>query len=145
MASPSRKSMYGRNSSRCAWPRDDGHTTRGLPSTPVRRDGRAAVPGAEHPHRQALLPTSLQVCYPRTLRRTAGVRDSSARADPRRVLSDRRGLARHTEDAWHAGITTMQSTITISIVCSPEQLADIQARVSALQADPYQLGVAFSV
>ena len=39
----------------------------------------------------------------------------------------------------------MQSTITISIVCSPEQLADIQARVSALQADLYQLGVAFSV
>jgi hypothetical protein len=41
----------------------------------------------------------------------------------------------------------MQSTITISIsiVRSPEQLADIQARVSALQADLYQLGVAFSV
>ena len=35
--------------------------------------------------------------------------------------------------------------ITINIVCSPEQLADIQARVSALQADLYRLGVAFSV
>jgi hypothetical protein len=30
---------------------------------------------------------------------------------------------------------TRQSTITISIVCSPEQLADVQVRVSALQAD----------
>ena len=39
---------------------------------------------------------------------------------------------------------TRQSTITISIVCSPEQLADVQARVSALQADLYRLGVAFS-
>ena len=28
-----------------------------------------------------------------------------------------------------------QLTITISIVCSPEQLADVQVRVSALQAD----------
>jgi hypothetical protein len=26
-------------------------------------------------------------------------------------------------------------TITISIVCTPERLADVQARVSALQAD----------
>jgi hypothetical protein len=40
---------------------------------------------------------------------------------------------------------TAASTITINIVCSPEQLADIQARVSALQADLYRLGVAFSV
>jgi hypothetical protein len=44
-----------------------------------------------------------------------------------------------------AGITTRQPTISISIVCSPEQLADVQARVSALQADLYRLGVAFSV
>lgn len=35
--------------------------------------------------------------------------------------------------------------ITITIVCSPEQLADVQARVSALQADLDRLGVAFSV
>jgi hypothetical protein len=42
------------------------------------------------------------------------------------------------------GVTRPQ-TITISIVCSPEQLADVQARVSALQADLYRLGVAFSV
>src|SRR5438270_3300877 len=40
---------------------------------------------------------------------------------------------------------TKQPTITISIVCSPEQLADVQARVTALQADLYRLGVAFSV
>ena len=33
-------------------------------------------------------------------------------------------------------------TITVSIICSPEQLADVQARVSALQGD---LCVAFSV
>jgi hypothetical protein len=39
----------------------------------------------------------------------------------------------------------MQPTISISIVCSPEQLADVQARVSALQADLHRLGVAFSV
>jgi len=39
----------------------------------------------------------------------------------------------------------VQPTISISIVCSPEQLADVQARVSALQADLYRLGVAFSV
>ena len=39
----------------------------------------------------------------------------------------------------------MQPTIAISIVCSPEQLADVQARVSALQTDLYRLGVAFSV
>ena len=42
-------------------------------------------------------------------------------------------------------MSTQQPTITISIVCSPEQLADVQARVSALQADLYRLGVAFSV
>ena len=42
-------------------------------------------------------------------------------------------------------MSTRQPTITISIVCSPEQLADVQARVSALQADLYRLGVAFSV
>ena len=40
---------------------------------------------------------------------------------------------------------TAAPTITISIVCSPEQLAHVQARVSALQADLYRLGVAFSV
>lgn len=38
-----------------------------------------------------------------------------------------------------------QLTITISIVCTPEQLAEVEARVSALQADLYRLGVAFSV
>jgi hypothetical protein len=38
----------------------------------------------------------------------------------------------------------MQPTVSISIVCSPEQLAHVQARVSALQGDLYQLGVAFS-
>ena len=36
-------------------------------------------------------------------------------------------------------------TIAISIVCSPEQLADVQTRMSALHADLYRLGVAFSV
>ena len=35
--------------------------------------------------------------------------------------------------------------MAISIVCSPEQLAAVQARVSALQADLHWLGVAFSV
>jgi hypothetical protein len=39
----------------------------------------------------------------------------------------------------------MQPTISISIVCSPEQLADVQARVSTLQADMQRLGVASSV
>jgi hypothetical protein len=39
----------------------------------------------------------------------------------------------------------MQPTIAISSVCAPEQLADVQARVSALEADLYRLGVAFSV
>ena len=39
----------------------------------------------------------------------------------------------------------MQPTITISIVCSPEQLADVQARVSALQADLEPMGGAFSI
>jgi hypothetical protein len=45
------------------------------------------------------------------------------------------------------GVTdgTATITITISIVCSPEQLADVQARVSALQADLCRLGVGFSV
>ena len=39
-----------------------------------------------------------------------------------------------------------QPTITISLVCStPEQLGDVQARVSALEADLQRLGVAFSV
>ena len=42
-------------------------------------------------------------------------------------------------------MTARQPTITISIVCSPEQLAHVQARVSALQADLYRLDVAFSV
>jgi hypothetical protein len=42
-------------------------------------------------------------------------------------------------------VPKVQPTITISIVCSPEQLADVQARVSALQADLYRLDVAFSV
>jgi len=37
---------------------------------------------------------------------------------------------------------SQQPTLTISIVCSPEQLADLQARVSALQADLHRLGVA---
>jgi hypothetical protein len=40
---------------------------------------------------------------------------------------------------------TAAPTITISIVCSPEQLADVQARVSALQANLCRPGVAFSV
>jgi hypothetical protein len=40
---------------------------------------------------------------------------------------------------------TAAPTIAISIVCSPEQLADVRTRVSALQADLYGLGVAFSV
>jgi hypothetical protein len=39
----------------------------------------------------------------------------------------------------------MPPTITISISCTPEQLADVQARVSALQADLQRLGVGFSV
>ena len=39
----------------------------------------------------------------------------------------------------------MQPTISISVVCTPEQLAQVQARVNALQADLYRLGVAFSV
>ena len=42
-------------------------------------------------------------------------------------------------------MTARQPTITISIVCSPEQLADVQTRMSALHADLYRLGVAFSV
>ena len=42
-------------------------------------------------------------------------------------------------------MTARQPTITISIVCSPEQLAHVQARVSALQADLCRLGIAFSV
>ena len=42
-------------------------------------------------------------------------------------------------------MTARQPTITISIVCSPEQLAHVQARVSALQADLCRLGMAFSV
>jgi hypothetical protein len=42
-------------------------------------------------------------------------------------------------------VSTQPATITISIVCTPEQLADVQARVSALQADLSRLGVAFSV
>ena len=42
-------------------------------------------------------------------------------------------------------MTAVQATITVSIICSPEQLADVQARVSALQADLYRLDVAFSV
>jgi hypothetical protein len=42
-------------------------------------------------------------------------------------------------------VTARQPTITISIVCSPEQLAHVQARVSALQADLCRLGMAFSV
>ena len=41
-------------------------------------------------------------------------------------------------------MTARQPTITISIVYSPEQLAKVQACVSALQADLYRLGVAFS-
>jgi hypothetical protein len=40
---------------------------------------------------------------------------------------------------------TPASTITSSIVCSREQLADVQARVSALQVDLHRLGVAFWV
>ena len=43
------------------------------------------------------------------------------------------------------GVTDGTAKITIIIVCSPEQLADVQARVSALQADLYRPGVAFSV
>ena len=39
----------------------------------------------------------------------------------------------------------MQPTISISIVCSPEQLANVQAHISPLQAGLHQLGVAFSV
>jgi len=35
--------------------------------------------------------------------------------------------------------------MTISIVCTPEQLADVQAHVSALQANLHRLGGAFSV
>ena len=42
-------------------------------------------------------------------------------------------------------MTARQPTITISIVCTPGQLADVKARVSALQADLYRLGVACSV
>ena len=42
-------------------------------------------------------------------------------------------------------MTARQPTITISIVCSPEQLAEVQARVSAFQADLYQPGAVFSV
>jgi hypothetical protein len=37
-------------------------------------------------------------------------------------------------------VTARQPTITIGIVCSPEQLADVQARVSALQADLQRVG-----
>jgi len=40
---------------------------------------------------------------------------------------------------------TAAPTITISIICSCEQFADVQAPVSALQADLYRWGVAFSV
>ena len=40
---------------------------------------------------------------------------------------------------------TVAPTISIRIVCSPEQLADVQARVSVLRADLEQMGVAFSV
>jgi hypothetical protein len=40
---------------------------------------------------------------------------------------------------------TRQPTITINSVCTPEQLAEVQALSSALQADLYRLGVAFSV
>ena len=40
---------------------------------------------------------------------------------------------------------TAAPTITISIVCSPEQLAAVQARLRALQTDLSRLGVAFSV
>ncbi len=41
---------------------------------------------------------------------------------------------------------TATPTITISIICSCEQLADIQTRVSALrQADLHRLRVTFSV
>src|SRR5947209_8273204 len=43
------------------------------------------------------------------------------------------------------GVTDGTATITIGIVCPPVQLADVQARVSALQADLYRLDVAFSV
>jgi hypothetical protein len=42
-------------------------------------------------------------------------------------------------------VTAVQPTITISIVCSPEQLPAVQARVRALQTDLSRLGVAFSV
>jgi len=42
-------------------------------------------------------------------------------------------------------VRTQPPTFTISIVCTPEQLADIQARVSALQTDLHRLGVAFSI
>ena len=40
---------------------------------------------------------------------------------------------------------TAAPTITISIVCSPEQLAEVQTRISTLQADLDRLSVAFSV
>jgi hypothetical protein len=39
----------------------------------------------------------------------------------------------------------MNSTISITIVCMPEQLEPVRDRVTALHQDLYSLGVAFSV
>jgi hypothetical protein len=42
-------------------------------------------------------------------------------------------------------MSTQPPMVTISIACTPEQLAEVQARVSALQTNVYQFGIAFSV